>query len=101
MDARCLSHLIVTLADALCQDLKPRTFEIAVLLAVNEALLEDDDEIPTDGRVQDIVEKVINIFESEIGLDAAFDLGLGANTDDFVVEEEELDVEEDSDDEDE
>ena len=67
---------------------------MTVLLAVNEVLLDDSGKVPTDEEAQNIVEKVISIFDKDPFFDAAVDLGIDPNVDDFQAKSD--DEEEDN-----
>ena len=69
--------------DSLHQTLKTKRFEMAVLLSVNKVLLDGSDDDPTNEKAEEIVAKVIDIFEDNIDFDAAIDLGLHANAENF------------------
>ena len=69
--------------DSLHQSLKTKRFEMAVLLSVNKVLLDGSDDDPTNEKAKEIVAKVIDIFEDNIDFDAAIDLGLHANAENF------------------
>lgn len=70
--------------DSLRQRLKPKRFEMAVLLAVNEALRKW--EPVSDEEAKEIVEKVIATFSTSPEFDAAEDLGLDPEADDFTTD---------------
>ena len=53
---------------------------------MNEVLLDDSGKVPTDEEAQNIVEKVISIFDKDPFFDAAVDLGIDPNDDDFQAE---------------
>jgi len=76
--------------DSLHQSLKPRRFEMAILMSVNESFLDNGDYVPSEERAQDIVQSVIDIFEGDddLGFDVVTDLRLDVNGDNFVVGEE-------------
>ena len=59
-----------------------------VLLSMNKVLLDESDDAPTNEKAKEIVAKVIDIFEDNIAFDAAIDLGLDANAENFIVEED-------------
>ena len=69
-----LEHIFSTCTwfkdELLCQAMKPKRFEMAVLLVISEALLGDNGDIQTYDKAPKIMEKVISIFEAEIGLNA-------------------------------
>ena len=67
---------------------------MTVLLAVNEVLLDNSGNVPTDEEAQNIVEKVISIFDKDPFFDAAIDLGIDPNDDDFQAKSD--DEEEDN-----
>lgn len=70
--------------DPLRNALRAKRFEIAVLLAVNEALLDDSGAVPTDDEAQNIVDKVISMFDKPgSGFSASIDLGIDRDDDDF------------------
>lgn len=70
--------------DALRQRLKEGRFEMAVLLAVNNAFLEDGS-MPSDEEMKAIVEKVVKIYDDDSLLRVDLvELGLDANADDFL-----------------
>ena len=77
--------------DPLRQNLKFKRLEMSVLLAVNEVLLDANGEVPDEDDAKEIVEKVIGIFESsdDIFFDSTAELGLDAETDNFLAEEDE------------
>ena len=70
--------------------MKPKQFEMAVLLSVNELFLNNGDDVPSEEMVQEIVQSVIDIFEGDddLGFDVVTDLGLDVNGDNFIVGEE-------------
>jgi hypothetical protein len=80
--------------DPLRNRLKAKRFEMTVLLAVNEVLLDNSGNVPTDEEAQNIVEKVISIFDKDPFFDAAIDLGIDPNDDDFQAKSD--DEEEDN-----
>ena len=71
--------------DSLRQSLKPKQFKMAVLLSVNKVLLDESDNAPTNEKAKEIVAKVFDIFEDDIGFDAAIDLGLDTNTEKIIT----------------
>ena len=67
------------------QRLKESRFEMAVLLAVNESLLEC--KIPTNEKAQEMVEKVIKRFTDADGMLTAADaMGIDPEADNFLME---------------
>lgn len=71
--------------DHLRQRLKPKRFEMAVLLAVNHAFLRS--KIPTEEECKDIVKKVISTFSTDPEFDPEKDLGLDPEAENFTVDE--------------
>ena len=70
--------------DALRQSLKEGRFEMAVLLAVNNAFLEDGS-IPSEEEMKKIVEKVVRIYDNDsLRRKDLVELGLDADADDFL-----------------
>ena len=70
--------------------MKPKQFEMAVILFIIESFLNNGDDVTSEERAQEIVQSVIDIFggDDDLGSDVVTDLGLDLNGDNFVVGEE-------------
>ena len=70
--------------------MKPKQFEMAVILFIIESFLNNGDDVTSEERAQEIVQSVIDIFEGDddLGFDVVTDLRLDVNGDNFVVGEE-------------
>ena len=73
--------------DSLRWSLKPKRFEMAILESINKVILDESDDAPTNEKVKEIVAKVIDIFEDDIDFDAAIDLSLYTNAENFIVDD--------------
>ena len=67
--------------------MKPKCFEMAVLLAVNDVMLKETGELQNEGAARRVVTEVLDVFaHGNPGFDATLDLGIDANAENFVAD---------------